>query len=91
MIFESSRYANSRIYKAHDARTDLYQITVARIFPTAQAEYYTYTWKETDRIDVLAQRVYSTSDAWHKIMDYNPEIADALNIAPGTQIRLPRD
>lgn len=91
MIFESSRYAQSRIYKAHDARTGLYQITVARVFPTAQAAYYTHTWSETDRIDVLAQRVYSNSDAWHRIMDYNPEIADALNIAPGTQIRLPRD
>lgn len=91
MIYSDSRYAESIIYKAQDARTGLVQIAVNRIFPTVKSDYYTYVWKETDRIDALAQRVYANSDDWSKIMDYNPEIADALNIPPGTQIRLPRD
>jgi phage tail protein X len=91
LIYGDSRYAESAIYKAQDSRSGLVQVTVRRIYPTATSDYYIYVWKETDRIDVLAQRVYANSDAWWRIMDYNPEIADALNIAPGTQIRLPRD
>lgn len=91
MIYGDSRYADSTIYKAHDARTGLVQITAMRIFPSAAARYYTYVWKETDRIDIIAQQVYGNSDAWHRIMDYNPELTDAMNIVPGTEIRLPND
>jgi hypothetical protein len=59
------------------------------VFPDATSTFYTYVWLYWDMLDILAQRLYNTSDAWTLIMDYNPEITDALNIAPGTQLRMP--
>lgn len=89
MIYESSRYADGTIYTAFDSRTGQYQKAVRRVFPDNTAEFYTYVWVEGDRLDNIAQRLYSNSESWSLIMDYNPEIFDALNIAPGTPIRMP--
>jgi hypothetical protein len=89
MIYTDSRYATGRIFKAHDSRTGLYQTSVTRIFPTSSANYYIYVWKEGDRIDLVAHKLYANAEYWWTILDYNPEIADALNIAPGTELRVP--
>lgn len=89
MIYSDSRYADGRIFKAYDSRTGKAQITVLRVYPNLQSVFYTYVWKEGDRIDTLAQRVYGNSDEWVTIMDYNPEIIDPSSISPGTLIRLP--
>lgn len=89
MINTDSRYATGKVSKSYDPRSGSYQIGVSRVFPTRTNVYYTYTWVDGDRIDVIAQRLYGTSDRWHFIMDYNPEIIDAMNIAPGTQVRIP--
>jgi len=91
MIYSDSRYATGRVFKALDSRTSKSQITVMRIYPNLQANYYSYVWKEGDRIDVIAQRLYSNSDRWHHIMDYNPEILDPSGIAAGTVLRMPSD
>jgi hypothetical protein len=89
MIYADSRYANGRIFKALDSRSGKAQITVLRSYPNLESGYYTMTWQEGDRIDVIAQKVYASSDKWHYIMDYNPEIVDPNGIAPGTILRLP--
>jgi phage tail protein X len=89
MIYADSRYADGRIFRALDSRTDKAQVTVLRAYPGLQSEYYTMIWQEGDRIDTVARRVYGSTDRWHYIMDYNPEIIDPNGIAPGTQIRLP--
>lgn len=89
MIYTDSRYATGRVFKAHDSRTGSYQTTVTRVFPSQSARFYVYTWVEGDRIDTVAFKLYGNSDAWWVILDYNPEIADAHNIAPGTSVRVP--
>jgi nucleoid-associated protein YgaU len=89
MIYSDSRYADGRVFKAYDSRTGKAQITVLRTYPNLQNEFYSYVWKENDRIDVLAQKLYGSSDEWTKIMDYNPEIVDPSSIYPGTSIRIP--
>jgi hypothetical protein len=91
MIYSDSRYADGRIFKALDSRTNKAQITVLRTYSDLQSNYYTMIWQEGDRIDVIAQKVYASSDKWHYIMDYNPEIIDPNGIAPGTKLRLPND
>lgn len=91
MIYADSRYADGRVFKAMDSRTEKAQITVLRSYPNLQSNYYTMTWREGDRIDVIAQKLYASSDKWHHIMDYNPEIVDPNGIAPGTLIRVPND
>lgn len=89
MIYSDSRYASGSIYKAQDPRTAQYQTTVTRVFPEDSAEFYYYVWLEGDRIDEVAYALYSNSNYWWTIMDYNPEISDALNITPGTVLRMP--
>jgi len=91
LIYADSRYADGRVFKAMDSRTEKAQITVLRQYSNLQSNYYTMTWREGDRIDVIAQQLYGTSDNWHYIMDHNPEIVDPSGIAPGTLIRVPND
>ena len=91
MIFTDSRYADGTLIKAQDSRTGHYRLGVYRKFPTKTVQYYQYVWVEGDRIDVIAQQLYGTSDNWHYIMDHNPEIVDPSGIAPGTLIRVPND
>lgn len=90
MIYSDSRYATGRVYKALDSRTDSYRVGVGRIYPNRQAPFYYYVWVDGDRIDNLAYRLTGSPDEWWSIMDYNPEILDPHNIAPGTTIRVPR-
>lgn len=90
MIYKDSRYADGSVFKAHDARTDLYQVTVSRNFPSNSTDFYSYTWKQGDRIEQVAYLLYANSNYWYQILDYNPEIMDAMNIAPGTVLRVPR-
>lgn len=89
MIYSNSRYADGFIHKAIDSRSGDAQITVTRIFPSNSSNFYMYIWNESDRLDVIAQKTYGSSSYWSTILDYNPEIADAHNIAPGTLVRLP--
>ena len=84
-------YADGKGFQAQDSRTGKVQRGVFRVHPNLLSQYYTHVWTENDRIDVLAQMVYGSSDKWIKIMDYNPEIINPLNIVPGTEVRLPSD
>lgn len=91
MIFADSRYANGYAYKAYDAKNDAYSVTVRRAFPTESSQYYYYVWRNRDRMELVAAQQLGDSNAWWKIMDYNPEIIDGFNLAPGTVIRIPYD
>lgn len=91
MIFLDSRYVDGTIYKAYDARNGSYQLTVNRNFPTYTASFFYYDWVETDRLDDLALQFLGSTDLWWQILDLNPEILDPFSIAPGTQLRIPRE
>jgi hypothetical protein len=39
----------------------------------------------------VAYQLLGEANSWWRIMDYNPEILDALNIPIGTLIRIPYD
>lgn len=90
MIYTSSRYANGTLFKAWDARKNQWVTTVFRNYPKDVAVFYTYVWQERDRPENVAARTIGDSEMWWKIMDYNPEIIDPLNIPIGTTIRIPR-
>jgi hypothetical protein len=91
MIFLDSRYVDGPLYKAKNARTNKFDITVLRAFPSYQTSFFTYQWVETDRLDVLALKYLGNSELWWQILDINPEILDPLDIAPGTSIRIPNE
>ena len=90
MIYSDSRYADGLVRKSYDSRTGKFEIGVRREFPNLNANFYYYVWVDGDRIDNLAYRITGNPDNWWKIMDYNPEVLDAQNIAPGTTLRIPR-
>jgi len=89
MIYTDSRYAEGQLIKTYDARKNNYSLAVAREIPTSSSEFYYYTWATRDRIDLLAHRLLGSADLWWKIMDFNPEIGNAFDIAPGTVLRIP--
>lgn len=89
MIYTDSRYAAGTAYRAHDARTNTYEITVARRFPVQKTGFYHYTWVERDRIDLVADEFLGAPELWWIIMDFNPEVIDPFDIPVGTVIRVP--
>jgi len=91
MIFLDSRYVDGSLYKARNARTAKFDVTVTRTFPTYTVEPFYYEWVETDRLDILALKYLGNSELWWQILDINPEILDPFDIAPGTVIRIPNE
>jgi hypothetical protein len=89
MIFTDSRYADGKAYRANDARTNTYEVSVMRRFPTQKSSYFNYTWVEKDRVDIIAQEFLGVTSFWWVIMDFNPEIIDPFDITVGTVIRIP--
>ena len=89
MIYADSRYADGAIFKAYNSRTQAYSVTVTREFPTEVAKFYNYSWRERDRMDMVAASLLGSPDLWWRIMDYNPEVIDAFNIPIGTVLRIP--
>jgi hypothetical protein len=51
--------------------------------------FFTHTYVSGERLDQIAHRYYRRPSMWWYILDYNPEISDPLNIAPGTLLRIP--
>jgi nucleoid-associated protein YgaU len=74
-----------------DTRLETHQLTALRKWPTGYGAFNTYEWVEGNRLDQVANNFYGTPNLWHKIMDYNPEISDPLNIKPGTVLRIPHE
>lgn len=89
MIYSDSRYADGLLITAFDSRKNNYSVGVFRQFPTDSKTFYYYTWGESDRIDLVALNLLGDSELWWRIMDFNPEINDPLNIAVGTSLRIP--
>ena len=89
MIYTDSRYADGQLVKTQDARKSNYSLAVFRETVSSSSEFYYYTWTVRDRMDLLAYRLLGSPDLWWKIMDFNPEIGNAFDIAPGTILRIP--
>ena len=88
MITTDSRYSDGLIFKAPGTRANPYQVIVTRFFPEVIDDYFIYTWKETDRIDLVSDKFYGNSSLWWQIMDFNPEILSPWQIPVGTPIRI---
>ena len=90
-IYLDSRYVDGLLFKARDARTATFQITVYRTWPSYGAKTFIYEVNEVDRIENIAARYLGNPTLWWKIMDLNPEVLDPFNIKPGTMLRIPRE
>jgi hypothetical protein len=91
VIYADSRYARGIFFKAYNLKNKTYSLTVLRRFPVDQSNFYYYVWRERDRVENVAARLLGDANLWWRIMDYNPEVIDPINIAAGTPIRIPSD
>jgi hypothetical protein len=89
MIYADSRYADGYLQKSLDSRNGAYTVGVLRNFPTDSSQYYYYVWTERDRLDKLALERLGNVDLWWRILDYNPEVGNGLDIPVGTTLRIP--
>jgi hypothetical protein len=94
-MYVDSRYANpittpeGVIPKAWDAHRQAYHIMILRNWPTYATKFYTYEWKDGDRLDLIANKFLGNPQFWWKIMDLNPEVINPTQISAGTLLRLP--
>lgn len=91
MIFQDSRYADGTISKTLNPKTNKYEVGVYRSFPIDKSSFYYYVWRERDRIEYIAAQLLRDSNQWWRIMDFNPEIIDPINIRAGSVLRIPYD
>lgn len=89
MIFADSRYSDGYLQKSYDSRTNQNTVSVMRSFPEDSSSFYYYVWTSRDRLDKLALEKLGNPDLWWRIMDYNPEISNGLDIPIGTTLRIP--
>lgn len=86
-----SRYYDSTIdYFSVKPTGDNYPVIFYTFSELGKANYVDYTWKQGDRIDSLAALYFLFPTRWWIIAEFNPKISDWLNVAPGTNIRIPR-
>lgn len=52
-------------------------------------EYQIHYTLEKERLDQIAYKYYARPEMWWKLMDYNPEVTDPINIPAGTALRIP--
>ena len=89
MIYTDSRYATGNIFVSYSARDSSNHVTVFRTFPKDRAKYTLYMWREQDRIDLISAKFLGDASLWWRIMDYNPEFLNPIDIPVGTTIRIP--
>jgi len=92
MIDNTGRYAGGIVGNVYDKRSTSASTYVYRKFDVPfDISYAEHRFREGDRLDVIAAKLYGDPKLWAKIMDINPEIADPFYIKPGTVVRIPVD
>ena len=89
MIYVDSRYADGNVIAVETNAGA--SIAVLREFPDDSSKFYSYVWREKDRIDLVANSLLGSPSFWWKIMDFNPEVINPLSIPLGTVLRIPSD
>jgi nucleoid-associated protein YgaU len=84
MIYSGSRYVDGLAVVQQDDT-----VAIRRVFPRTPREFVLYTWKSTDRLDIIAARRLGGPQNWWRILDANPLVQNPSDILPGQQIRIP--
>jgi hypothetical protein len=89
-IFKGSRYEYSTIdYVA----TTVDLIEEPYVLYTASdlglTSYWEHTYIQGERLDSISYKYYKNSEYWWLIVEYNPQLNDFIDIAPGTILRIP--
>jgi hypothetical protein len=89
-IFKGSRYEYSTIdYVSTKNKAAAYPIVFYEFSPLSTITFSYHAYVEGERLDQIAETYYKNSLFWWVIPEYNPEILDFTNLAPGTLLRIP--
>jgi len=89
-IYISSRYYNQTIdYVQLEENGDIKPIVFYQFDDLSGKNYTVYTVVQGDRLDRLSYKFFGRPDLWWAIVEYNPELQNFINLAPGTVLRVP--
>ena len=90
-IVKGSRYEYSTVdYFATNKTQDVENPVVFYEFSNlGYVKFWTHKYVEGERLDQIAFKYYKKPEYWWIIPEYNPEVQDFTNIAPGTVLRIP--
>ena len=71
-------------------RGDVYKISLTDSFPTNTTILTTYTPKEKERLDLIADKFYDDSSKWFIIARANKEVRGNIYAPPGKALVIPR-
>lgn len=89
-IYKGSRYEYSTIDYFKTGQSDTEKPYVMYQFSNlGLVNYWEHVYSEGERLDQIAFKYYSRPEYWWIIPEYNPQISDINNIAPGTILKIP--
>lgn len=90
-LYKGSRYEYSTVdYVATEVNGSENPIVFYSISSFDKASYYEHQYVLGERLDQISTKYYKNPGYWWIIPEFNPEITDFTNIAPGTVLRIPR-
>jgi len=89
-IYKGSRYEYSVIdFAAFNESGQKFPIVFYKTNTLGKITYREHVYSEGERLDQLASMYYKNPEYWWIIPEFNPQISDFTNIAPGTTVRIP--
>lgn len=88
MIILGSRYQNQTVSSLQTSNGGVRHFVLRNVRPERSGNRL-HLWTVSDSIYFLAQAYLGNAARWWEIMDANPELVDAMNIAPGAMVRIP--
>ena len=85
MVFQHSRYVNSKVYPRAFRGANRTTLTLRLIDREIPSDSVIHIVTEMDRIDNLSYRYYGSPDFWWWIADKNPEV-DPFDLPVGAQL-----
>lgn len=88
-IHEGSRYTNVYAYDELWKGRWVTSFDIRTLVPLNLEDSIKHTWKETDRLDLLAYHYYGDPQYWWFILDANPQYFEESEIKKGDVLLIP--
>lgn len=89
-IYKGSRYEYSTVdYISVEEEGSENPVVLYKFSDLGLVRYWEHEYVEGERLDQIAFKYYKKPEYWWIIPEFNPELEDFTNIAPGTKLRIP--
>lgn len=90
MIFKGSRYEKTGVYQVTGPKGQPVTVLKIRLIQPTPAGYL-HTFRDGERLDILAFNFYRNAEEFWLIADANTEMDPEDLMQPGRQLRIPPD